>query len=456
MIRRLPLLLVVVALALPSTAFALPQFAALSARQCDNCHVEPFDWKNPELPERKCSLNCSTCHVNPTGGGMRNTAGVFYGREILAMFGPRPTDDWQPNAPSSRPASMPGEDEDVTAEVPPHSEPPGPLSAARYAGMDPTPYFRVGFDVRVMGYFPEDADNAFFPMQTDLYLAASPYNPGDPTGGRLTFLVNGGFLGSRSEEFDGFVDRAFVREYWALFDNLPYQLYGKLGQFLPAFGWRLDDHTAFIRQNQTFDNERQVTGFEVGLNPNYLYANASLFIPGPPVTRSRTGTERFSVLDFDNGFGTALTAGYRDLWWQAGGSFMFESRDGRSDLWVGANWALNLHEARHPWSPVGVAPVVYLGEYDLRHTTDDAAGSKTSLTSFHEVDFLVVEGLFLQMRYDWMDPDISNADDHIHRYTVGIVAHPFTSIEVIAQVRFNDEVAKAFNNETLVQLHAWF
>lgn len=426
----------------PSVALALPQFSVMSSRQCDNCHVEPFDWQNPDLPDRKCTLSCTGCHVNPTGGGMRSTAGRYYGREILAMFGPRPSDN---AVAQNRPASQPDG----------KSPPPPPGSDERYAGMAANPYFDVGFDVRAMAYFPEDGDNSFFPMQTDFYLVGRPYNPEELNKGRLSILVNGGFLGSRAEEYNNFHERAFLREYYALFHDLPYQLYGKVGQFLPAFGWRLDDHTAFIRQNQTFDNERQVTGVEVGFNPNYLYAHLSAFVPGPTLTRQRTDTERFTVLDFDNGFGTALTAGYRDLWWQAGGSFMFETRDDTNTIWAGANWALNLHEARHPWSKTNLAPVIYLGEYDLMVTNTDA-NTTVALTSFHEIDVLVVEGLFLQLRYDWRDPDVSLEDDHIHRYTVGIAAHPVTSVEVIAQVRFNDEVSKAFNNEVLLQVHGWY
>jgi hypothetical protein len=38
---------------------------------------------------------------------------------------------------------------------------------------------------------------------------------------------------------------------------------------------------AYIRQEQTFDNERWVEGVEIGINPNYPYVNASAYYIDP-------------------------------------------------------------------------------------------------------------------------------------------------------------------------------
>ena len=452
-------------LLLSKTAFALPQFAVLSARACDNCHVDPAGWKNPELSERRCSLNCNTCHVNPTGGGLRKASGRFYAMEALATWGVRPS-DYAPKAPGDqspeeRPASRP-------ASAQASQWPPAPNSQGRYGLWDPRGLFllgpvgvNMGIDLRAMAYFPQGGDFAFFPMQTDLYLAVMPYNPKSFNKGRLTLLVNGGSLGSRSEEFSGFQDRFFLREYFALFDDLPYQLYAKLGQFLPAFGWRLDDHTAFIRQGQSFTNERQVNGIEVGLNPNYLYANLSVFVPGPDDNRGLgAGRNRASVLDFDNGVGTAINVGYRELLWQAGASFMFENRENRTDLWAGLSWSINLHNARHPWKGLDWIPVTYMGEFDVRSTHNKGDGGRVvnGLSILHEIDVLVWQGIFVQLRHEWQDPDVELIDDHRNRYTMGVVWHPYSFVELIAQYRINQEAGarSVANNEGLIQLHLGF
>jgi hypothetical protein len=479
---RVPgLLLTAVLWLLPGLAFALPQFAVRSSRMCSNCHVDPEGWENPDLSERKCSLSCQACHLNPTGAGMRNAAGRYYGREILPMFGERPGQRPRPaSAPfGPGPASRPAESAmhrapSFTASIRPDQLPAlallgavdeaGPVPPAghpwRYAeyepagwwqGLHPRPWWQVGADARLMLYAPQGdgQETSFFPMQTDLYLAASPYNPEAQNEGRLTVLVNMGSLGSRGQEFDGFTDRLFVREWWALFHDLPYQLYAKAGRFLPAYGWRLDDHSALIRQPLGFDHERQVTGLELGLNPNYLYAHASVYNPA---------TDWMSPFDGDAGIGTALSAGWRDLLWQAGGSLAFEARDDASELWVGAQWALNLFDATgaHAWKGLDWVPLVYLGEVDLRLRDPKEGRAVTSLASFHELDWLIVEGLNAKLRHDWIDPDLELRDDHVNRYTIGLEFHPITFVELIAQLRYSDLAAGGDLTEIIAQLHLWY
>ena len=226
---------------------------------------------------------------------------------------------------------------------------PAPNTPERYGGFDPKPLVQAGADVRMLFYFPQDEriPNSAIPMQTDLYVAASPYNPDEHNKGRLTLLMNAGCLGSRSRSFDDFFTRFFLREYFAMYHDLPYNIYAKVGQFLPTFGWRIDDHTSSIRGGLSFDNERQVFGAEVGINPNYFFAHASLYAPGPdnrrgiPDFRNRfttilTKEDQTDPLSswkaFNTGVGTSLQAGWRDFDWQAFGSFVYESREGVDNL----------------------------------------------------------------------------------------------------------------------------
>ena len=435
-------------LLIPTSAMALPQFAVRSSRTCNNCHVSPAGWSNPEVSKRRCTLSCTACHVNPTGGGMRKVGGHFYGKEILPMFGARPND--QPmklgQRPSTRPSAGPGEMEEEIPEA---------LSSPRYAGMQPFPFAQLGTDLRLM-FYRENGDNAqtsVFPMQIDGYLALRPYNPQEFNKGRLTLLANVGFLGSRDEQFDGFIDRAFVREWWALFDDLPYQGYVKVGRFLPAYGWRLDDHTPFIRQEQTLSNQDQVTGVELGVNPNYLYAHASFY-------NATIGTDRWKQpIRADDGFGTTLSAGYRELLWQAGGSFRFDRGENQNRLWAGANWSLNLHDATdsHRWKGLDWIPLIYLGEFDVVRRSPRGGGrAVTGLVAFHEIDVLIMQGLNAKLRYDWEDADIELVDNERHRYTVGVEWHPYTYVEVIAQYRHNAGPGATAGDEFFLQLHGWY
>lgn len=434
MTRVLAVLALLLAGAAP--ALALPQFAVRSAKACDTCHVQPVDWEDPSIDLRKCSLNCNTCHVSPTGGGMRTAAGAYYGRQVLPTWGTRPADE------AYRAPKLAG----GTA--------PAAGTAARYGGIEPNPTFQAGGDLRLMGDFPlgEDEENAFFPMQADLYLAARPYNPATLNGGRLTLLVNTGFRGSREEQFDDTWDRFFVREAWAMYHDLPNQAYVRAGRFLPPFGWRLDDHTAFIRQETGFvggplDHERQVTGVEVGFNPNRAYFHLAAF---------NAADDWDDPVEPDDGYGAALSAGWRDLVWHLGASLLYGSRD-RDDqkldqILGGVQWALSLQA-------LGWAPLIYLGEYDVDHVSHDEREAVTSLVAFHELDWILHESLVARLRYDWRDADVDFAFDSRHQGVLGLEWHPYTFVDLNLQYRHrwtnHEDRFETEADEILFILHGW-
>ncbi len=460
-----------------STAFALPQFSVRSVRQCDTCHVAPEGWEDPAVDLRKCSLNCNVCHVAPTGGGLRNESGIFYGRQTLPMFGPRPADaaykpvelvphSQQPGSqPASRPAAPPAE--------PAKKEVPEPGTAGRYAGIEPHPTFQIGGDIRgMMPYYSAqelpDADgnpenDFFFPMQFDLHLAARPYNPVELNEGRLTLVLTAGFEGDRAKGAEGVVDRLFVKEWYAMYHDLPNQMYARLGRFLPPHGWRLDDHTVFTRQSLPFiggglDGERQVTGVEVGINPNYFYGHLAVY------SANEEWEDQFEFED--GGFGTTLSAGWRDLGWQAGSSITYGRREGLSSdgdtgnqMIYSLQWAYNFYGAGDgEWAP-DIAPLIYLGEYSINHQPDREL-NEIGLAAFHEINWLIVQGLNSKLRYSWIDPDTKVEFDTNHRLAVGLEFYPIMFTEVIVQYRHNwsntDDRFEGDSDEFFVQLHGWY
>ncbi|MAE71498.1 MAG: hypothetical protein CME06_13655 [Gemmatimonadetes bacterium] len=434
--RRL-LALLIAAIVFAPSATALPQFSVESAASCRSCHVEPTDWHNPEKKFRKCTLSCAACHVNPTGGGMRKQAGLFYGKDHLPLAGARPTDSLARWLGSIHPP-----------------DPPGRGDPARFAGIRPNPTLQVGFDLRTMGYYPEEGSSSHFPMQTDLHLAFRPYNPEAWHRGRLTLLATAGFEGSRAQEFADLADRFFIKELWALYDDLPNQSYVKAGRFLPAYGWRFDDHTPFVRQGLGFDNERQITGVEIGLNPNYLYGHLAAF--------SNHNSSQFSALT--DGWGAAASAGWRDLFWQLGASLMVESRDPllpsdtdrTLDTWAGLQFSLNLFDATHPWKAANWLPLIYLAEVDLRRTSIGSA-TTTGFTALHEIDLSPTPWLVSLFRYEWQDSDIEFESGYRTRWTAGLRIHLYTHVELVAQQRWNRGTAPAaLGREGLVSLHLWY
>jgi hypothetical protein len=407
-------------------ASALPEFTVEASRSCSNCHVAPHDWPNPDVRYRKCTLNCNGCHVNPTGGGMRHEAGRFYARHLLSILDDR---------------------RDERAPAP--GGVPEPLSRERYAGLSPQPRVQAGADFRTMGLLEagRDPNHAFFPMQADVHLAVRPYSPRRLNRGRLTLLATGGAQGSRAATFGDPGDRLFVKEWWALFHDLPYQLYLKAGRFLPPFGWRLDDHTAFVRQTLSFDFERQGTGVEIGFNPNYAYAHLAV------QANTRDGTAPVP----DDGWNASVAAGYRDFWWQLGAQAMFEERDDATEWWLGATWALSPMRSEHPWKGLNVLPVTYMGELDVRRT-EATAGRRvgTGLAAMHQLTWHPRDGIRALVRYDWVDLDTELVDDHRWRLVLGLVVHPTDFFEQAVHYRRNDSPALTDRDELIFMSHVYF
>ena len=487
--------LALVAVLLPASSFALPQYAVRSARACDTCHVEPTGWTDPDVSERKCTLDCNGCHVSPGGGGMRTASGRYYGYQVLPMWGDRPADNAYEapklmGTPSSQPAAVPSSQ---PAAAVPSSQPAGvaasqpavvaasqptpggqtvmvaaPGTAGRYGGIETNPQFQIGADVRSMIYkpfedhpFAEDVDGAFaiFPMQLDIHLAARPYNPPALNVGRLTLLATAGVEGKRVDPDTDTHHRIFLKEYWAMYHDLPYQLYARLGRFMPIHGWRVDDHTFFTRQSQAFlgapfDMERQVTGLEVGVNPNYLYANLSVFNPTVPNLKFFGDQSFESPIDTDAGLGTALAVGYRDLFWQAGASGVFGRANELNQLMVSLQAALNF-EVMWSW-----LPLIYLGEFQVnnRDTTPDE--SNTGLSAFHELGWMIMTGLNSKLRYEWIDQSTDFKFDTAHRATVGLEFHPYTWTTAALYYRHNwtnnEERFEFATDEAFLQLHFWY
>jgi hypothetical protein len=313
--------------------------------------------------------------------------------------------------------------------------------------VDPDPKLSGGGDLRLMGYFPiaSDTENAaFFPMEAELYGAFRPMR-------NLVLYADLGLDSSRSGlnllpsdtpagEAAGALEYLRLRELFVKYDRLPYNIYVRAGRFAPPYGWRIPDHTSFIRRDLGFDQNRQVYGVEAGVNPNYLFANVAVF---------HQGLDAWPGDDQPPGNGAALTAGYRELGWHAGGSLQALSlADGTSQLMAGPLWALNF------W------PVTYLGELDFRHDGD--VDPNNGLYAYHEVVYEAVQGVDVQAKFDWKDPDLRFKDDHQNRYTLGLLLKPYTYTELQVQYRRTNVGGGFFSlggelqaQEALVQVHGW-
>jgi len=434
----LSLIVLFALIAQPVRGEATPVYGLRSANACDTCHIEPSGWANPPVSERLCTMDCNICHVSPTGGGMRTPSGQYYGREILPTWGTRPSASAR--AEKYLPRGYPAKGryrlfEGFEGWWP--GQVPAKEIAERYGDIDPGEFgqglvARVGGDVRLAVYAPRGAsqDTSAFPMQAELYGMIRPFDP-------LTLYGTVGLQGSRSQldvtgsdarsGYDKALDYLTVRELFVKVDRLPSNSWVRAGRFVPVYGWRLPDHTSFIRRDLGFDYGRQVFGVEGGWNPNYPVLVGSVFKQGLDAWPGDVCQGAGSACP-QEGFGGAGSVGYRALGWQIMGNAHYLDRaDGPADATGGISWGVNLY------------PLVYLGELDYRRTiqSDPAQADINGLFAYHELDLLVARGVNLKFKYDWRDADLDLLDNEVYRITTGVEWHPVTYVDLEFQYRTN-------------------
>jgi len=363
----LPLLLSV----LPE-AKAVPQFDArfgAVSMPGHEMHAEP-----------SYGLACGDCHINPTGGGMRNQ----HGREVMLDLLPMVKED--------------------------HAE----FEEMIHWGKN----VAIGGDFRFMYIHSQKEStaaikNAFFPMQTDLYIAVSPTD-------HLTLYLQDGVGGPR--------------DYFGLIQKLPYNAYLKFGRFIPPYGLKLDDHTSFIREKLLLGVSDQDSGVEAGFSDGYFFGHAAVINGKPGATSDDNDTKGFSG-----------TAGLRSPYATTGGSY-YANRGLDNERNHAGGYAM-AHVWRFSW----------LGEWDMVRVVDLNLGTRmTGSVMYQELDFSPADGVVLKAKYDRYDPDRDTSNDELQRVTAGADFYPYPYTEVSAQYRRNLERPALQNDQWLVLMHLFF
>ncbi|MEO1482171.1 MAG: hypothetical protein AAFU77_08685 [Myxococcota bacterium] len=421
-----------------TTSEATPIYAIRSANRCDTCHIEPIGWYDPpEKKDRACTLDCQACHVNRTGGGLRNSYGRYYGDEVLPTF----SFDVRPSAFSDPEAHRGPNDPSVRGVYNifdgfsgwQSGDKPIDQIHDRTGDIDPDPDFQAGFDTRFLLIQPDEGDSVFFPMQLDLH-----------AWGRIVESVNiygtAGLQGRRARTVDDpnigteLDELATIRELVLEYDGVPYNGYVRAGRFQKPYGWRHPDHTLFTRNTIGFGQYGQVYGVEAGINPNYPFAQVAAFYQG---------IDSFPGDLAPEGAGASATFGYRDLGYQIGGSFeslFLES--GETQYTFGPMFGLNFY------------PFVLMGEIDYRMTSGDD-GSTGGLFAFAEANYLIYQGITALVYYGYAVPDLDATDLTISRITGGLQWDVLPSVQLAAQYRYNT-VDGENDTEFLLWTHLWY
>lgn len=341
---------------------------------------------------------CSSCHFDPSGGLMRNKNGFFFGKNVVSMISQR--------------------DEDFK------------LSQK----ISDNVYF--GFDYRSQFLYSQEKKRTDFQDMTgSIYLAASVSNKIDVVA-RYDIVQNLG---------EGF----------AVARILPNDSYIKVGSFMPDFGIRLDDHTAYTRggdygllfangaiQGLIYNPLFSITGLEVGArfsDITTLTASVGKSKLNGTLTTDPTWTARFEVTPSIDKIAFLFGASYsstKTKIYNANGVQVMPT---------------NLYGG---FAGMGYKGFSLMGEYDVAN--DYTGNGNKSNAMMIELAYQLMVGLDAVVRYDRFDPNtVKTNDEHVH-LVLGFEFFPYSFIEIRPQYRINIENPNLDNDAFVLQFHFWY
>ncbi len=358
---------------------------------------------------------CASCHVNPSGGQMRNDYGTTFSSEFLPLRASR--------------------DEDFTFT--------GKLNDN----------ISIGGDYRSQFIWDQQSQTTTFQsMTTALYGAVKLTK-------KFSFyfkqdIVNGTYNGLYGGIYNGTEVYGLARPASGWFI--------KGGLFLPDYGWRIDDHTAYTRagdlgftgagyhQSLFFVPNYKDLGIEVSGYVENLYLSAGIF----------NGTGHLSPIDFS-----------KEKSYSGKIEYMGALSSMNYRLGVSGYGYRSFHMGG---VQLGISPdscLVIFGEMDWTHNTLTITPTvfilneqANTMAAFAELDYRLIDGVWATGRYDIFDPMRGLADDDatpqtnsVQRVTVGLEVFPYSFVEVRPQFRFTlEKPSVSDNNVGLVQMHVWF
>ncbi len=341
---------------------------------------------------------CMSCHVNPTGGGLRNLYGVKYSKDNLYFKFL--------------------EKANKTTEINPQI----------------TKGIQMGADMR-FAYFDDQTGagnpnfNTFFEMQADLYINGQLNK-------YLNVVIAPGLYIPNTFATQPYITPAPVPtkyEVYGMVSNLPAGLYVKMGRFIPNFGVRIAEHRAYNRiYNDFYTPYAADAGIEAGISPGPFTLTAG-FSNGQSYDIKGENNNSF---DFDTQKQLTVSGDFR---WASkkskytfglGGSFITNPFKYDPDNNINA-----LRQIAAGFFSVGFFErVALIGEitYNRLKIRDSLSSQTQFRTLFGELDARVSKGIELKFQYENYDPALGIKDDPTERqrYSFGAVIFPLTGLEI--------------------------
>ena len=336
--------------------------------------------------------SCLSCHVNPSGGGMRND----YGSNVYSID-ELPLKRLIKNADNMWDGYI-------------------------------SDNLQIGGDFRIQ-LFDDGVDSRIFPMQSDLYANLKV---------------------SKNTEMYLKIDTSPYKknEFFVLFKNVFDKTWIKIGQTLPIYGLKLDDHTSFIRG-----------GNRTSLTDNSI--DEGLFFDPLNITNPISIETGVSINN-----NIRLNMSIANGFIKSSGEEMLNS-----------SITLNYFKKFHKFSLMSGFSI--MNEKDIKSNGVFGGFSFDKLTVSFEFDevqnwldfytsragytqfvYKVMQGFHLIAKYDYFDRHIEYSSGDISRYSVGFEVYPLNILEIKFQVRKNEIenylTELDLNTEYLIQVHTWF
>jgi hypothetical protein len=377
------------------TRFALVRVILLVAVGVGGMSGSRVAFAEPYLAVQQ-GYKCVQCHINPTGGGLRNTFGMVFAENVLPM--------------KTLPAGAPV-----------------------WLGQAVQDILRVGGDLRAE-YFDEETPhqrsvNHFLLEQFRVYAD-------------VTLIPN--LLGVYVDEQVA-PGGATNMEAYARIGNQS-DWYIKAGQFYLPFGWRLEDQSSFVRGSTLIAMFTPDTGVEFGLERGKW--SAQLDVTNGIINQGRpTGYQITSnVVRVESN-------------WRVGasGSFTQSSIGNRNLLGLYAGlrtgpvaWLAEADVVHQESSPSGASSVNTIVAGPVL--------TGTQIPAFLEADWLIRKGNNLKITYDYLNPQRSIQGNGADRWSLVYELTPFPFIQLRTGFRRQSgprEINAENSSMAFAELHAF-
>lgn len=221
-----------------------------------------------------------------------------------------------------------------------------------------------------------------FPMQVDAYARAAT--------GDFSLAVTVGMRGAAREPRDSVLSRIISREHYLMWQPSSRGLYARAGRFLPVYGLRLADHTAYARRYLGLHTLEESYGVGVGKVERDWEVHATAFAP-PPIWGASDDT---------------------------GLSVYYERRIGDAGAW-GAQSKLTMSDNEARYLAGGVLKwyldgpqVLFLTELNagVQSIDSDPGQNRGQLAAHLEATWFPLRGLMVGARLERFDEDLTLPD----------------------------------------------